>query len=301
MASAPRKSISAMEAGMYGSTVELRPSGTTTYGSQPKSPEKSESDSSFSKRATTGVVIGLVLVAIAAGIGIGIGIGAAAFKSSSNPSWPWSWPSKGVADAPVQPHSTTPEATIVPASRASTTPEGTIVPVSRASNTPLASIVPVSRASTTPEASIVPVSRASTTPEATIVPVSRSPAATTGVAVADGVPILQPFGPSAASNFAVRGPHSLSPTSLWGTIKGPYPTNTWWQNLVLGDGTLTIAPLPYQLQSQPNGLVVCMPQAFVGSTAITTQFLRNAVLGASEGLSARTLLSYDDLSVAVKW
>eukprot|EP01137_Pigoraptor_chileana_P028599 Opistho-2@12720 len=125
-------------------------------------------------------------------------------------------------------------------------------------------------------------------------------AAPSGLALSDSV-ILQPYAASTASNFPVRGPHSLSPTSLWGSIKGPYPTNTWWQNLVLGDGTFTIAPFPYQMQSKPNGLVICKPVANVVQLAITTQFLQNFVAGATEGLSSRVMSAYDDLSVRVTW
>jgi hypothetical protein len=38
-----------------------------------------------------------------------------------------------------------------------------------------------------------------------------------------------------------------SPTSLWASSVPPLPTNTSWQNLVLGDGGLRIDFLPYQL------------------------------------------------------
>ena len=54
--------------------------------------------------------------------------------------------------------------------------------------------------------------------------------------------------------------HQQSPTELWGLkTSGPYPTNIWWSNLVLGDGTNPVMSLPFSLKTLDDGLHASMP------------------------------------------
>lgn len=93
-----------------------------------------------------------------------------------------------------------------------------------------------------------------------------------------------------------------SPTSLWGALTGPFPTNAWWQNLVLGTGNNRIHLHPYQVKSLTTGIDVCLPVKNIDSLGrnITTAFLRNLTLGFTETSTSRALTSYDDLSATVR-
>src|SRR5687767_5274889 len=66
--------------------------------------------------------------------------------------------------------------------------------------------------------------------------------------------------------WSTKQPHyqpatnSNPPTNLWGTIKAPYPTNVWWQNLVMQDGKDPVSTMPYIVKAIPTGMTVCFPQ-----------------------------------------
>ena len=55
-------------------------------------------------------------------------------------------------------------------------------------------------------------------------------------------------------------PHPKQPNSLWGTNVAPFPTNSWWENAVLDFGNNTVAPLPYTVKFQDDGLHVTLPE-----------------------------------------
>jgi endo-1,3(4)-beta-glucanase len=95
--------------------------------------------------------------------------------------------------------------------------------------------------------------------------------------------------------------HSLQPSALWGQLSTPLPTNRWWQNLTLGNGGNTINSLPYLLRLNEDGVHACKPQKTFGPTYIFTAFVPNLSLGATETLSNRRVIDFDDLSVTVKW
>ncbi len=84
----------------------------------------------------------------------------------------------------------------------------------------------------------------------------------------------------------------------------PYPTNAWWENIILGKNR--IAPEPYQIQVVDNGFLCCYPvQVFAqdsqGMQHITTQFLQNFTLEFAEKMGSWAVTKYDDLTVTLKW
>ena len=58
--------------------------------------------------------------------------------------------------------------------------------------------------------------------------------------------------------------HPISPTGWFGTGK-PFPTNVWWQNMVLDQGDLINAVNPYIVKTLSDGLHVCLPTKVEGS------------------------------------
>lgn len=107
---------------------------------------------------------------------------------------------------------------------------------------------------------------------------------------------------SEAPQFAVV----THPIPIPGTLKTPFPhpTNTWWENIILGKNR--IAPEPYQVQVVDNGFTLCYPtQSFVqdsfGMQHITTQFLQNLSLEFAEVMGSWGVTKYDDLTVTLQW
>ena len=57
--------------------------------------------------------------------------------------------------------------------------------------------------------------------------------------------------------------HPISP-SAWYASGVPFPTNVWWQNMVLEDGDLINAVNPYIVKTLSDGLHVCLPTISYG-------------------------------------
>jgi endo-1,3(4)-beta-glucanase len=95
--------------------------------------------------------------------------------------------------------------------------------------------------------------------------------------------------------------HSLAPTKLWGGLQKPYPTNAWWENLVLGQGTSPVNVFPYLVAASNAGLRVCQPQRVVEKTFTFSVLSDDLVLSAVESLGARSVVAHDALSVTLEW
>lgn len=95
--------------------------------------------------------------------------------------------------------------------------------------------------------------------------------------------------------------HPKQPTDFWGTHTGPLPTNIWWQNLILDLGDQLVATLPYTAKALDDGLHLCMPNKVFDVKYIYQEFHDNWVVGAAEGLGARTLKKYDQMSATMQW
>lgn len=95
--------------------------------------------------------------------------------------------------------------------------------------------------------------------------------------------------------------NSQTPTDRWASTDGPLPTNVWWENFALNEGTGIANALPYIVRCSTDGFSGCMPGKTTGSTYVISSFVSNWTLGAEEELNAHKVADYDPLSVRVEW
>merc|ERR1712142_276365 len=94
--------------------------------------------------------------------------------------------------------------------------------------------------------------------------------------------------------------HPISPSGLFGTGL-PFPTNVWWQNMVLENGDLINAVNPYIVKTMAGGLHVCLPTKFSDVNYVAVAFTDNVVMAATENIGSHQVTKYDELSVTVTW
>ncbi len=92
-----------------------------------------------------------------------------------------------------------------------------------------------------------------------------------------------------------------APTARWASTDAPLPTNAWWENFVLNEGTGVANSLPYIVKCSTDGLSGCMPGMVTSETFVISSFVSNWTLGTSESLAAHQVVDYDPLSVTVEW
>ena len=85
------------------------------------------------------------------------------------------------------------------------------------------------------------------------------------------------------------------------SVSGPYPTNAWWTNLVLGQGDNPIDSCPYLLKALDSGLQTCYPSLTNSQNFIISTFLQNMSISCSQPIQAHYLTGYDLLSVTMQW
>ena len=95
--------------------------------------------------------------------------------------------------------------------------------------------------------------------------------------------------------------HDQSPTGLYGSTGHPFPTNVWWQNMVLDQGDLVNTVNPYIVKTMNDGLHVCLPDFFGSENFYAMAFVDNLIMSATENVGAHSVNSYDELSVTVGW
>ena len=115
------------------------------------------------------------------------------------------------------------------------------------------------------------------------------------VSLLDDVPLS-----TAAPSFAPIG-SAQAPTARWASTDVPLPTNAWWENFALNEGTGVANALPYIVKCSTDGLSGCMPGKTTGETFVISSFVSNWTLGANESLNAHKIIDYDPLSVRVEW
>jgi len=108
-----------------------------------------------------------------------------------------------------------------------------------------------------------------------------------------------PLGTDVAPFPAVTS--AQAPTARWASTSSPLPTNVWWQNLVLNDGTNVANAFPYVVKCSADGLSASMPGITVGETFVFSTFIPNWTLGSIENLNAHQVNGWDPLSVNVGW
>jgi len=110
---------------------------------------------------------------------------------------------------------------------------------------------------------------------------------------------------TSASTFeatAIEHPMRATTSQFWGpNYKRPYPTNTWWINLVLG-GNNPIKTFPYLMRVNNNkGFGLCYPGRTSTKGYIVETMLENLSVGSRETVGSRQVMSHDDLSVTVQF
>lgn len=99
-----------------------------------------------------------------------------------------------------------------------------------------------------------------------------------------------------------NGTHSSAPSSFWGpNYRTPYPTNTWWMNLVLAKGDHPIVTYPYMIRLGASRFNLCYPGKETSKSHVSSAMVDNLSLGAIQALEHHTVSSHDDLSVTVQF
>lgn len=100
----------------------------------------------------------------------------------------------------------------------------------------------------------------------------------------------------------VTAAHKLRPTNLWGSLSGPYPTGAWFTNLVIGDGDMPIAPLPYAVKVTSAGVGVSYSAARrrVMSKHIQDVYDGDILVATGEPYIKHYLSRYDNLTATVR-
>jgi endo-1,3(4)-beta-glucanase len=95
--------------------------------------------------------------------------------------------------------------------------------------------------------------------------------------------------------------HPLAIPSFWATQQRPFPTNTEWMNLILGDGKLPVNLLPYVINVFDFGFDIRVPKRSASATAITSSVERDLTFKCGEAIASREITSSDLLSVTMQW
>jgi endo-1,3(4)-beta-glucanase len=98
-----------------------------------------------------------------------------------------------------------------------------------------------------------------------------------------------------------RRAHDQIPSQLFGSTGFPFPTNVWWQNMVLDQGDLVNVVDPYIVKTTNQGLHVCLPDFFGSDTFYGMAFVDNLVMSSTGDLGSHSVSAYDELSVTVAW
>lgn len=99
----------------------------------------------------------------------------------------------------------------------------------------------------------------------------------------------------------VQQQHALLPGPVWGSLRAPLPTNSFFTNIGLNATYFPIAPYPYHVKVDDSGVIISYAEwKSVTSSYITTPFIGNLILSADQASTMR-IESYDLLSVTLKW
>lgn len=91
----------------------------------------------------------------------------------------------------------------------------------------------------------------------------------------------------------------VRPTAFWGELEAPYPTNTWWLNLVLEDGSGAAFPFPFTVSWSADGATFGHPSIDAQANAVFAPLSQSVLVGAAESFTSRVIERYDELSVTL--
>ncbi len=94
--------------------------------------------------------------------------------------------------------------------------------------------------------------------------------------------------------------HPLPLSKFWGPIKQPYPTNSWWLNLVLANGDQSIATYPYLMKMKTSNVCFTLPSFTENKDYVLTTFTDEWCIYL-QGNTGHKVTKYDDMTVTVKY
>lgn len=99
----------------------------------------------------------------------------------------------------------------------------------------------------------------------------------------------------------ISHPEKLS--SYWGSVKKPYPTGSFWTNLVVKNGDGPIAVLPYGVKTLDTGIQISYgpTRRSVSQLAVSDPFVSDIQLSSVENYISRSVESYDSSSVTMSY
>jgi endo-1,3(4)-beta-glucanase len=108
-----------------------------------------------------------------------------------------------------------------------------------------------------------------------------------------------PFSTSLPSYPGVT--HPQAPSATWGATPFPYPTNSFWMELVLGSGQNGVSLLPYVVKAQSAGLEVSLPTLSASPTQAIALYAHDVSLASVEPAEGHALTAHDLLSATLTW
>ncbi|EFJ24486.1 hypothetical protein SELMODRAFT_100942 [Selaginella moellendorffii] len=92
------------------------------------------------------------------------------------------------------------------------------------------------------------------------------------------------------------------PSNFWSEElkKAPFPTNSFWLNYVLKDGSQPEYIHPYLVQSKPGAFTICYPARIVSPAFIIQAFTQDITISHGRGNVPHVISHYDDLSVTLE-
>jgi endo-1,3(4)-beta-glucanase len=86
------------------------------------------------------------------------------------------------------------------------------------------------------------------------------------------------------------------------TLSGPFPTNAWFLNFMVGTGAQPVNVFPYEVRALASGLDVCSPviNAAAGNAALAVM-LQNISLQSTDTTTSRKLTGFTDLGATLTW
>ena len=95
--------------------------------------------------------------------------------------------------------------------------------------------------------------------------------------------------------------HPEPPTGFWGVVTKPYPTGSFWTNLVVRGGDGAIGLYPYGIKTLDVGIQVSYgaSRRVVSKLAITDPFLCDLQISSTQQYLSRSVEGYDNMSVTM--
>lgn len=95
--------------------------------------------------------------------------------------------------------------------------------------------------------------------------------------------------------------HPEPPSGLWGVVTKPFPTGSFWTNLVVRGGDGAIGLYPYGVKTLDTGIQVSYgaSRRIVSKLAITDPFLCDLQISSTQQYLSRSVEGYDNMSVTM--